>query len=464
MNRKVLSADGLIALIGNSFSKISDSRGDKIKYELRDSMLTAFAAFSLKYDSFNSFFKDLDESEDKRISVKHLYRAKNIPSSTRLKEIVDPIDTKLLRPVFNDVLREMQRGKELEKFKIFDKYYILALDGTQYYESEKVHCKNCMVKEFKNGTKHYYHQILAGCFVHPKIKQVIPIAPEPIENSDGDTKNDCERNASKRLLKKIRAEHPKMPIIITEDGLSSNGPHIRTLKEHKMSFVLGVKPKDHKLLFSWVDALDKESIKTSQRYSYSGKKVIRRTIQTVRYVNSVPLNDANSDLLVNFVEVIDRVEKKVEKIKHDEKGIATITYEWVIDGKDTKFTWVTDLELKENNVFGIMEIGRKRWAIENETFNTLKNYGYNFSHNYGHGDEHLATNFAYLMMLAFLVDQVQELCCRTFQMALEYKKTKKSLWAKIRSFYAMFALKINWERLLKWIVDPPKLIIDENTV
>ena len=59
--------------------------------------------------------------------------------------------------------------------------------------------------------------------------------------------------------------------------------------------------------------------------------------------------------------------------------------------------------------------GRARWKIENETFNTLKNQGYQFGHNFGHGKQNLSTIFVMLMMLAFLVDQTQELCCPLFQ-------------------------------------------------
>ena len=78
------------------------------------------------------------------------------------------------------------------------------------------------------------------------------------------------------------------------------------------------------------------------------------------------------------------------------------------------FSWVTDLRVSKRNVYKLMRGGRARWKIENETFNTLKNQGYNFEHNYGHGEQHLSVVFAMLMMLAFLVDQTQQLCCALF--------------------------------------------------
>ena len=65
--------------------------------------------------------------------------------------------------------------------------------------------------------------------------------------------------------------------------------------------------------------------------------------------------------------------------------------------------------------------------------NTLKNQGYNFTHNFGHGENELCTVFAYLMMLAFYVDQIQQHCCKYFQELVKNLKTKKKLWETIRA-------------------------------
>jgi hypothetical protein len=68
--------------------------------------------------------------------------------------------------------------------------------------------------------------MLGAAIVHPDFKEVIPLAPEFINKQDGQSKNDCERNAAKRFFEKLRKDHPHLPLIITEDGLSSNAPHI----------------------------------------------------------------------------------------------------------------------------------------------------------------------------------------------------------------------------------------------
>ena len=194
MKRKTLSADGMISLLKNSFTQIPEHRKsgkEDVPISMEDCLLTSYAAFSLKYESFNSFFKELDEEESKRISVKNLFQVNRVPSTTRLKEIIDPVETKHLMPAYSDVFRELQRGGVLKNYLFLDKYYILALDGTQYFSSDKIHCDNCLKTVHKSGKITYSHQMLAGCIVHPSMKQVIPVAPEPIQNGDGSAKNDC---------------------------------------------------------------------------------------------------------------------------------------------------------------------------------------------------------------------------------------------------------------------------------
>jgi len=93
-----------------------------------------------------------------------------------------------------------------------------------------------------------------------------------------------------------------------------------------------------------------------------------------------------------------------------------------------------------------MRGGRARWKIENETFNTLKNQGYQFEHNFGHGRKNLHTVFAFLMMLAFLIDQVQEAACGLFQKAMEHKKTRRAFWEAMRAFFYTYFVD-SWQDL-----------------
>jgi len=144
----------------------------------------------------------------------------------------------------------------------------------------------------------------------------------------------------------------------------------------------------------------------------------RRHVFTI--VRDVPLNESNADILVTFVRYIEYNDA---------------------DGTESIFTWITDLAVTRANVWRIMQAGRARWKIENETFNTLKNQGYNYEHNYGHGKENLSVVFALLMMLAFLIDQVQQLCNPLFQGAMVKWGSKKALWEQQRALFRNFQVR-----------------------
>ena len=105
------------------------------------------------------------------------------------------------------------------------------------------------------------------------------------------------------------------------------------------------------------------------------------------------------------------------------------------NGKKTTFTWITNIKLSENRLNQLMRAARARWKIENETFNTLKNLGYHFEHNYGHGQDHLSTAFAYLMLIAFYIDQLIQACCHTFREIEKYITTKIKMWNTIKAIF-----------------------------
>ena len=329
-----------------------------------------------------------------------------------MREILDPLKPEDLRALFVDVCRQLQRGKALEPFAFYQGCYLLSLDGTGYFSSQAVHCDSCLEKvNKKTGEVTYHHQMLGAVLVHPDHREVIPLAPEPIQKQDGATKNDCERNAAKRLLRHVRKEHPRLKLIVMEDGLASNAPHIRELMNHNMHYILGVKSGDHQFLFDHVDAAFQEDRLTTILWKEGD------ICCEVAFMNGVPLNDSNQDLLVNFLDYT----------------------EYDLDGNRVKyFSWITDLRITQGNARWLVRGGRSRWKIENETFNTLKNQGYHFEHNYGHGDQNLSVVFAMLMMLAFLVDQVQQLCCPLFRAVWKKAGSKRALWEKIRSHYWHF--------------------------
>ena len=116
------------------------------------------------------------------------------------------------------------------------------------------------------------------------------------------------------------------------------------------------------------------------------------------------------------------------------------------DGKRQRFSWAADPPIDETNLMDPMRAGRARWRIENETFNTPGNQGYGFGHNHGHGEKRLATVFAFLMMPAFLIDQVQQRCRALFQAARAKEGRALYFWNALRSLFLNFVLP-DWETL-----------------
>ena len=107
-------------------------------------------------------------------------------------------------------------------------------------------------------------------------------------------------------------------------------------------------------------------------------------------------------------------------------------------GNEQLFYWITNLKIEDTNVVQIAQVARARWKIENETFNTLKNQGYHLEHNYGHGEKYLATNFALLTILAFLVDQITQHLDLQFNRVWDFFGSKKLTWQKIREVFNQF--------------------------
>ena len=204
---KDLSADALFSRLRSGFDSLLDPRprAGEVQISLSDALMSAFAMFSLKDPSLLAFDHRRRDPLD---NFRSIYGIRNVPCDSQMRDILDPLDPNDLRPAFTDVFRRLQRGKVLERFAYLDGHYLLSLDGTTYFSSAKIHCPSCLEKHHRGGGVTYSHQLLAHTLVHPDLKEVIPLAPEPIIQQDGQTKNDCERNATRRWLKQFRHRIP----------------------------------------------------------------------------------------------------------------------------------------------------------------------------------------------------------------------------------------------------------------
>ena len=258
----------------------------------------------------------------------------------------------------------------------------------------------------------YAHSMVTPTVVAPGNNKVISLAPEFITPQDGDTKQDCELKASKRLLATNEQMYQALGVTFLGDDLYAHVPFCLDIVTKQCNFILVCKPESHKTLYAWINGITKE--KTVDRWN--GKKHL---LYTYNYVEQVPLRDAvkpgEKPLLVNFVEVTIRERATDKQIYHN----AFITNHPLI-GKT---------EAETNNTLNtIIDCGRARWKIENENNNTLKTKGYHLEHNYGHGTKYLTKILATMNILAFLFHTMLEF------MDQKYRLLRTVIGARTRFF------------------------------
>ncbi len=427
--KKHLGFSAIRKALSELFQQINDPRQPgKVGFSLHDCLMSALAMMFFQDPSVLSFQRRMnDHMQD--CNLKAMFAVEKIPSDSVLRKTLDTVPTHRLHAAFAMLLKPLQRGRQLDAYALESKHYLIALDGSQYFSSEKIHCPGCLTHKGAKGKVRYAHQILQAVMLNPHMRQVLPLAPEPVANTDGQRKQDCEINAAKRLVGKIRRAHPKLKVLITADGLYSKQPFIDVLTEARMSYILVAKPTDHKVLFEWVEELD--------GLGYAGHLQLtddkgRRHVY--RWVNQVPLNgSANADQ-VNFIE-----------------------YGLHVGAKRTYHnSWVTDQQLDAANVVEWVKAGRARWKIENETFNTLKNQGYHLEHNFGHGQRHLSNNFFVLNLLAFYIHQILELCDRGYQHCRSKFSSRKEYWNSLRAVIRIMLYQ-DFDHMLRHLADPPEI-------
>jgi len=430
--KKHLSFSALRQTLSDRFNQIDDFRqGAKVDYPLHDCLMSGFAMMFFQDSSLLAFQQRMDDSIQ-RNNLSTVFNVGTIPKDTQMRQVLDSIESQAIEPVFSDFLLRLQRGKQLAQYQFVDGMYLISMDGSEYFSSEKIHCPSCLVTESKNAKLRYHHQILQPVIVHPDKRQVLALAPEQISNRDGTQKQDCEINAGKRCIHKIRKAHPKLKIIITADSLYSKQPFIDELKKANMSFILAAKPTDHKVLFEWVNELTQ--LGEGGRWELIDSKGRRHCYQ---WVNTVPLSGTKDADDVNFFQF--------QIVSKDNK----ITY---------KNSWVTDIHIDQNNIVTLVKGARARWKIENETFNTLKNQGYHLEHNFGHGQQNLSFVLFMLNLLAFYVHQILDLTDRLYQ-TVRYKKftSRKEYFNQLRCTFRIMLFK-SWEHMLNHILDPPMIM------
>lgn len=373
--------------------------------------------FSLKSPSLLNF-QERTRTEDG--NLQQVYRIENIPSDTQMRTILDEVKSSTLDYSFAEIHAHLHSYGLLDAYRLpcANNALIVSVDGVEHFSSTKVHCPCCTVKMHRDGKQSYHHSAVCAVIVHPDKADVFPLDLEPILNQDGAAKNDCERNATKRLIERLRHNYADESLLFVEDALFANAPHIQQLQAASphWHYLLAIKPGSHKGLFERFGILKKQSSNRAPA-SHQHTEPDGTRLQ-FEYANNLALCESATEVRVNML-------------------VCTVTTK---KGVRTVFSWITDIPLTRQNAYALAKAGRARWKIENETFNTLKNQGYHFEHNYGHGKKNLASVLATIMMLAFLVDQVQAAADTLFRKVSSALASKMKFWEALRAVFALKSL------------------------
>lgn len=312
-------------------------------------------------------------------------KLKEMPHYDTLNYYLERLSPECLSDLRKKMVTSLIRGKQFNRGRLLGKYWRVILDGTGLFYFKEKHCENCLctTRKTENGktTKLYYHKVLEAKIVLSDAV-IISLGTEFIENEKEDvTKQDCEMNAAKRLLRKIKKEYPRLPICIQADALYATEPFMELCREkYHWEYIFTQKDTRQKKLdesFEWIKSGDDSTRQTG----------LCKEKGTAFYANHVE-EVAGKKQLMNVFEY--------EYETKDKKGMLQII----------RFQWVTSLELTKRNLEEMIHAGRGRWKIENEGFNNQKNGLYRI--------EHLNSKNSNAMKNHYLLTQISDILMQLY--------------------------------------------------
>lgn len=289
-----------------------------------------------------------------------------IPYWETIQDVFITINTNELRNIQKYIVKALIRSKMFDKYR-FNGSFQLLFDGTGLSNHDYNLNNNCLTRKHKDGKISYYKYVLECKLVVGNI--IISLDSEFIENEKMLTdkqKQDCETNAFKRMIKRIKKNFPKYKFIITGDGLYATTPIIKICKKYKWNYIFNLKP----------DRL----------------KEINETFEdNINYQNETTHKDyyLSTD------------------IKYKDISLSAFKYIETKNKKTTIFRYISDLEIKDSNIKEIVSMGRKRWKIENEGFYTQKHRTFNISHLNSRNDTAMKNHY-FFIQFAHTIRQLLE--------------------------------------------------------
>ena len=382
-------------------NQIEDYR-KKSEYSLVELITACIAMFLFKEGSRNAFNNDREEGYFQK-NYEKIFNMR-LPHMDTVNDVMLCLNEKELEKLKTTLVRTLIEKKVLHKFRLFKKYFIIAVDGTGICSFSKRHCDQCLTKTSKNGKTTFFHNVLEAKIVCYNGFS-ISIATEWIENPEGDfDKQDCERKAFKRLAAKLKDLYPRLPMCIAADGLYPTKPFFDICLKNNWCYIVTFKEGNLPSVWKEVEILQSLTDGNKRTNKFSNKK--DKVTQNFCWINMIDYEGHK----VNWIECVECSQNIETK-----------------ESKTTNFVHLTDLNIIWQNAPEISESGRLRWKIENEGFNSQKNHGYNLKHKYSRSSYCAMKNYYQCLQIAHLINQLVEFSS-SFTDLLIMKKTIKHLW------------------------------------
>ena len=431
MNNRERPFDHLIERWRVVASGLPDRRtGDNTRYEMADIALSAFAVFFTQCPSFLSFQQNMEKARG-RNNARSLFQVQNIPTDNHVRQTLDPVEAHHLFGLFDELHQAFDQIGLLKDMRAVGGTRLIALDATWYFssQSKNICCPNCSCIRHAEGQITHFHSVITPVIVSPGHAQVVPLRPEFIVPQDGQVKQDCEINAAKRWLAAHTERYSTGNDTLLGDDLYAHQPFCRQALLHGFHFLFTCKPSSHGHLSQWVEGLEAGRDLHFLKFRVKGK-ANRWEHHQYRWAKGVPLTDDDGALQVNWCE-------------------ATIT-----DAEGTvlyRNAYITDWKITAENVAELVNAGRARWKIENESNNVLKTKGYHLEHNFGHGKMHLASLLMTMNLLAFAFHTLLEVSDESYQLIRGAVGARRKFFQHLEALTTYLAFE-NWERLMDFMM------------
>lgn len=424
---KTLDFDRLRSILVATVTQWPDRRHRaQAKYTMADAVLGAFAVFFMQSPSFLAHQRDMQRLKGHN-NAASLFGLDEVPSDPQIRNLLDPVPPEQLAAPFWQIFEQLRAGEHLKAYQGHLGPWLCALDGTQYFGSEKIHCAHCSTR-VANGRTYYSHSLVAPLIVAPGENRVIALEPEFIRPQDGTDKQDCELRASERWLQRNAQHFAPGTVTLLGDDLYCHQPFCELLVAHQFHFAFTCKPDSHPALYEEVELLAKAGgvHEVRERQWHNGHVQLWR----YRYAHRVPLRADTKPLYVNWCEVTITDEATGASLYHN--------------------CWATDHALDDQSLHPFVTAARSRWKSENENNNVLKHYGYHLEHNFGHGGQSLAMVLVMLNLLAFLFHTVLDLCDEQYRAVRAELATRQTFFNDLQALthYLYFE---SWQALLNFM-------------